>query len=74
MKKYIVYLSTGERVCVEAEYYEYEADSNTRTNNLWFFVEDGRFTKGKKYIAGFNFDNIQGFCQGYMSEEKEQKY
>lgn len=68
MKKYIVYLSTGERVCVEAENFEYKTDSNSESNNLWFFAKD------KKYIAGFNFNNIQGFCLGYTSEEKEQKY
>lgn len=56
MEKFIVYLSTGERVCVEAEDFEYKTDSDSESNNLWFFVED------KKYIAGFNFDNIQGFC------------
>ncbi len=67
MKKYIVYLSTGERVCVEADYYEFRSEPNS----LWFYRKRGEVTKE---ISGFNFDNIQGFCQGYMSEEKEQKY
>ena len=63
MKKFIVYLSTGERVCVESE--DFDVD---------YSKHRVKFTAGGKNIAIFNFTNIQGFCQGYMSEEKEQKY
>lgn len=67
MKKYIVYLSTGERVCVEAD--DFDVDYNK--HRVRFIVKEGSETRN---IAIFNFTNIQGFCRGYTSEEKEQKY
>lgn len=68
MKKYIVYLSTGERVCVEAEDFEFDTEGG------FLIFQTNCESKPAYNKAIFNFTNIQGFCQGYMSEEKEQKY
>ena len=60
MKKYTVYLLTGERVCVEADYF----DVNFTTQQV-FFSADG------KAVAIFNFNNIQGFGSVSFSADKD---
>lgn len=52
MKKYIVYLSTGEHIDIEAD--SFDVDYLKRRV---VFSADGQ------NIAFFNFANIQGFCR-----------
>lgn len=61
MTKYIVCLSSGDRVCVEANSF----DVDYSRHRVLFSTDDNN-------IAVFNFTNIQGFYQEYTSEEKEQ--